>query len=49
MPALLHCSEKTDATDADATMNDIGKSLRNQVSDSHQSPRFVEAESTTAQ
>jgi hypothetical protein len=49
MPALLHRSGKTGTSDANATMNDIGKSLRNVISDSHQSPRFVEAECTQAQ
>jgi hypothetical protein len=46
MPALLHRSGKTGTSDANATMNDIGKSLRNVISDSHQSPRVVEAECT---
>jgi hypothetical protein len=36
------------ASDANATMNDIGKYLRNVFPDSHQSPHFVEAERTKA-
>jgi hypothetical protein len=43
---LLHCSVKTCVFDANGRMNDIGKSLRNAVSDSHQSPVFDEAERT---
>jgi len=47
-PALLRCSVKTARFNANAVMNDIGKSLRNRISDSHQSPRLVEAERITA-
>lgn len=45
---LLHRSEKIHASNTKATMNDIGKYLRNVYADSHQSPVFVEAERTKA-